>query len=258
LAAASIASKIHPDECGNRMNTISSFLRVALATSLAAVVVAALFLAIRARPEPTENLPLRVAAAMPSSGVDHDITAVLLNFRSYDTLLEIAVLLLAVVVALALREAQPDRLEAMGLENPLLRAVMAWLLPLILIVAGFLLWAGATQPGGAFQAGSVLAASGVLLRLAGVATGWLDHPLLMRFGLASGLLVFIAIGLLVMLPGVPFLAYPETLAGPLIMIIEFFLTLSIGLTLLSLFRLTPPYADDPADSLQTRAGNGSE
>jgi multisubunit Na+/H+ antiporter MnhB subunit len=59
---------------------------------------------------------------MPESGVDHPVTAVLLNFRSYDTLLEIAVLLLAVVVALALREAQPDRPEQMGLENPLLRA----------------------------------------------------------------------------------------------------------------------------------------
>lgn len=240
------------------MKTVRSFLKVTVAATLSATVVAVLFMAILVRPEPSEDLPSRVAAAMPASGVDHDITAVLLNFRSYDTLLEIAVLLLAVVVALALREAQPDRLEAMGLENPLLRAVMAWLLPLILIVAGFLLWAGATQPGGAFQAGAVLAASGVLLRLAGVGTGWLDHPLLMRFGLASGLLVFIGIGLLVMLPGVPFLSYPTALAGVLIMSIEFFLTLSIGLTLISLFRLTPPYADDPAESLKVRSGRDQD
>jgi multisubunit Na+/H+ antiporter MnhB subunit len=223
-------------------------LRVPIAALLCLAVTLALGWAVVERPVPEENLPERVSNAMPESGVDHIITAVLLNFRSYDTLLEIAVLLLAVVVALALREAQPDRPEQMGLENPLLRAVMAWLLPLILIVAGFLLWAGAYQPGGAFQAGSVLAAAGVLLRLAGVTTAWLDNPTLMRAGLALGLLTFLGVGLLVMIPGVPFLAYPLEYAGTMILVIELTLTLSIGLTLISLFRLTPPYADDPDDA----------
>ncbi|MFO8153728.1 MnhB domain-containing protein [Thioalkalivibrio sp.] len=222
--------------------------RVVFAGLLCLGVTAALGWAVLERPMPVENLPERVASAMPESGVEHPITAVLLNFRSYDTLLEIAVLLLAVVVALALREAQPDRPEQMGLDNPLLRAVMAWLLPLMLIVAGFLLWAGAYQPGGAFQAGSVLAAAGVLLRLAGVSAGWLDNAVLVRAGLALGLLTFLGIGMLVMLAGVPFLTYPAAHAGTLILVIELTLTLSIGLTLLSLFRLNPPYADDPDDS----------
>jgi len=175
-------------------------LRLVSAALLCLAVTVALAWAVLDRPLPEENLPERVSSAMPQSGVDHPVTAVLLNFRSYDTLLEIAVLLLAVVVALALREAQPDRPEQMGLENPLLRAVMAWLLPLILVVAGFLLWAGSYQPGGAFQAGSVLAAAGVLLRLAGVTTAWLDNAALMRAGLALGLLTFLGVGLLVMLP----------------------------------------------------------
>ncbi len=223
-------------------------LRTVFAGLLCLGVIIALGWAVLERPMPEENLPERVAEAMPESGVEHPITAVLLNFRSYDTLLEIAVLLLAVVVALALREAQPDRPEQMGLDNPLLRAVMAWLLPLILVVAGFLLWAGSYQPGGAFQAGAVLAAAGVLLRLAGVTTAWLDNATLMRAGLALGLLTFLGIGLLVMLPGVPFLTYPAEHAGALILLIELTLTLSIGLTLISLFRLTPPYADDPDDA----------
>jgi multisubunit Na+/H+ antiporter MnhB subunit len=223
-------------------------LRIPVAAVLCLAVTLALGWAVLERPVPEENLPERVSAAMPESGVDHIITAVLLNFRSYDTLLEIAVLLLAVVVALALREAQPDRPEQMGLENPLLRAVMAWLLPLILTVAGFLLWAGAYQPGGAFQAGSVLAAAGVLLRLAGVTTSWLDNATLLRAGLALGLLTFLGIGLLVMIPGAPFLAYPLEYAGTMILAIELTLTLSIGLTLISLFRLTPPYADDPDEA----------
>ncbi|AGA31808.1 Na+/H+ antiporter MnhB subunit-related protein [Thioalkalivibrio nitratireducens DSM 14787] len=227
-------------------------LRAGLAGLLCLGVTLALGWAVLERPQPAENLPERVAGAMPDSGVEHAVTAVLLNFRSYDTLLEIAVLLLAVVVALALREAQPDRPEPMGLENPLLRAVMAWLLPLILVVAGFLLWAGSYQPGGAFQAGSVLAAAGVLLRLAGVTTAWLDNAALMRTGLALGLLTFLGIGVVVMAPGVPFLAYPPEYAGTLILVIELTLTLSIGLTLISLFRLTPPYADDPDDARSDR------
>ena len=230
-------------------------LRLVSAALLCLAVTVALAWAVLDRPLPEENLPERVSSAMPQSGVDHPVTAVLLNFRSYDTLLEIAVLLLAVVVALALREAQPDRPEQMGLENPLLRAVMAWLLPLILVVAGFLLWAGSYQPGGAFQAGSVLAAAGVLLRLAGVTTAWLDNAALMRAGLALGLLTFLGVGLLVMLPGVPFLTYPLEYAGTLILVIELTLTLSIGLTLISLFRLTPPYADDPDEAREQEAEN---
>lgn len=228
-------------------------LRILFAALLCIAVTVALGWAVLDRPMPEESLPERVAAAMPESGVDHPVTAVLLNFRSYDTLLEIAVLLLAVVVALALREAQPDRPEQMGLENPLLRAVMAWLLPLILIVAGFLLWAGSYQPGGAFQAGSVLAAAGVLLRLAGVGSAWLENAILMRAGLALGLLTFLGIGLLVMIPGTPFLTYPLEYAGTLILVIELTLTLSIGLTLISLFRLTPPYADDPDEARERGA-----
>lgn len=229
-----------------------TYLRAGLAAGFSIAVTVGLGSALLQRPLPTENLPERVAAAMPESGVDHAVTAVLLNFRSYDTLLEIAVLLVAALVALALREAQPDRPEPMGLENPLLRAVMSWLLPLILVVAGFLLWAGSYQPGGAFQAGSVLAAAGVLLRLAGVNASWLDNAILVRGALTMGLLTFLGVGLLVMLPGVPFLTYPLAHAGVLILAIELTLTLSIGLTLISLFRLSPPYADDPDEARTER------
>ena len=42
------------------------------------------------------NLRIPVAANMGESGVSHPVTAVLLNYRGYDTLLEIAVLLLFV------------------------------------------------------------------------------------------------------------------------------------------------------------------
>ncbi len=222
-------------------------LRGLLAGMGALGVLALLVQALLERPAPVEDLAQRVAEALPRSGVEHPVTAVLLNFRGYDTLLEIGVLFIAVVVALALRDAQPDRPEAMGLDNPLLRAVMGWLLPMILITAGFLLWAGADRPGGAFQAGAVLAGAGVLLRLAGVVIPGLSRQRVLRSGLALGLLVFLSVALGVGLGERAFLAYPEAYAGAFILLIELALTLSIGLSLLSLFMLAPPYSDDPAE-----------
>lgn len=205
----------------------------------------ALAWALADRPEPQVDLPRQVAVALPASGVDHAVTAVLLDWRSFDTLLEVMVLLVAVMVALALREAQPDSPDRMGLENPLLRGVMSWLLPLMLLVAGYLLWAGAHRPGGAFQAGAVLAAAGVLLRLAGVSLPGFKRSWLLRTGLVVGGGVFLTAGTLMLFTGRPFLAWPASAAGALILLVEITLAISIGLGLLGLFRLTPPYPDDP-------------
>lgn len=57
---------------------------------------------------PTEwsGLSHHVAARLDASGARNPVTAVLLNFRGYDTLLEIGVLLLA---ALAVRSVAADR-----------------------------------------------------------------------------------------------------------------------------------------------------
>jgi multisubunit Na+/H+ antiporter MnhB subunit len=206
---------------------------------------AALIVAVVSRPLPMTDLARQVESRLPEAGVSHAVTAVLLNFRSYDTLLEVAVLLVAVVVAMALREAQPDGPDRMGLANPLLRAVMGWLLPLILLAAAYLLWAGSSRPGGAFQAGAVLAASGVLLRLAGVGFNWLENPLRLRVVLVLGLAVFVAVGSGTLITGRDFLDYPREAAAGLILTIEIALTLSIALALVSLFQLAPPQAVGP-------------
>ena len=204
-----------------------------------------LIVAIVNRPLPAGNLPAQVADRLAETGVSHAVTAVLLDFRSYDTLLEVAVLLVAVVVAMALREAQPDGPDRMGLDNPLLRAVVDWLLPLMLMVAAYLLWAGSSQPGGAFQAGAVLAAAGVLLRLAGDRFNWMKHPLRLRGVLVLGLAVFVAVGTGTLVAGRSFLDYPPPAVGGLILMIEITLTLSIALALVSLFQLAPPQDDGP-------------
>ena len=219
------------------------------------VLVAALAAAVGLRPTQVADLPTLVAENIADSGASHAITSVLLDFRSYDTLLEIAVLLVAVVVALALQEAQLDGADRMGLANPLLRAVMSWLVPLMLLVAAYLLWAGSSRTGGAFQAGAVLAAAGVSLRLAGVRLAWMEHQALTRVLLALGLACFVGVGSVLLALGRGYLDYPQAWAGGLILTIETALTVSIALALLSLFRLAPPAEDD---TLPDRRGRRRE
>ena len=113
----------------------------------------------------------------------------------------------------------------------------------MLLLAGYLLWAGSDRPGGAFQAGAVLAAIGVLMRLGGLPMDFLKPGLLLRFGLVLGFALFLLIAVLSAVAGEAFLAYPPAWAKSLILFIETVLTLSIGMVLLSLFVAAPVSED---------------
>jgi multisubunit Na+/H+ antiporter MnhB subunit len=205
---------------------------VLLCTLLASALVGAMLVL----PDAPVRLPGEVAQRLGESGVDHAVTAVLLNFRGYDTMLEVAVLLLALLGMLAAGVA-PLR-PAPFAADPLLVALARTLAPLMVLVAGYLLWAGAFRPGGAFQAGAVLAAAGVLLRLAGFLPAWNAPALHLRVLLAAGFALF----LLVAAAGLYFgamLRYPQPGAGALILAIETGLTLSLGLILAGLFLAGP-------------------
>ncbi|MDP2238872.1 MAG: Na(+)/H(+) antiporter subunit B [Burkholderiales bacterium] len=173
-----------------------------------------------------------VAANLAASGVEHPVTAVLLNFRAYDTLLEIAVLLLALLGILAVGNQRES--GAVGPMDPLLQMLARIAAPLMAIVAIYLLWAGAFRPGGAFQAGAVLAASAVLLHLTGLMPGWRQPRVRLRWGLSGGFLVFLAVAAVLLIEG-GLLRYPPAHAGALILLIESGLTISLGLILAGLF-----------------------
>jgi len=206
------------------------------AVVLAAAAFAALLVAVMLDlPAAAVDLPAAVAANLSHSGVAHPVTAVLLNFRGYDTLLEIGVLLLALLVVLAVspHAEEPAGAARVSVE-PVLQAIARIAVPLMLLAAVYLLWAGAHRPGGAFQAGAVLAAAAVLLHLAGLLPGWHAPKLLLRAGLAGGFLVFLAAAAALLARGA-LLAYPPAAAGALILVIESALTVSLGLTLAGLF-----------------------
>lgn len=210
-------------------------LRVRLAVLAgAATLLAGFAVSLLALPFGERRLPELVMAHMPVSGVEHPITAVLLNFRGYDTLLEVGVLLIAFIAMLAV--ARPGAAPRPGAPNPVLHAIASAATPLAILTAGYLLWAGAHQPGGAFQAGAVLAAAAVLLYLAGRLPAWATPGILLRTGLAAGFLFFLGAGLAMVAAG-SYLTYPIATAGAWILAIEAGLTVSLGLTLAGLFLL---------------------
>lgn len=172
-------------------------------------------------------LPASIEVALPTSGVEHPVTAVLLNFRAWDTLLELAVLLLALLGA---RQFGPAQLQ-LSEPWPLLRAWGRVLAPLLVLAGGYILWRGAASPGGAFQAGALLAAGIVLLRLAGAlpVLRWSFWPL--RLLVLLGLVLFIMVAGLCAWLGNGWLSYPAGWAKPLILAIEAAATLSIAASL---------------------------
>ena len=166
-------------------------------------------------------------AHLPDSGVSNPVTAVLLNYRAYDTLLELAVVFAAVLGVVALGPARPSFRVA----NPVLRSLIRWLVPLLIVTSVYLLWVGAHAPGGAFQAGATLAAAGILLRLGGLANAGLPGHRATRWLLVAGVAVFFLVGLWLMRGESAFLQYPQDLAGAFILVIEAAATLAIATAL---------------------------
>ncbi|MBW6520186.1 MAG: hypothetical protein K0A99_04120 [Desulfoarculaceae bacterium] len=185
---------------------------------------------------PALDLRPLVAANLASSGVAHPVTAVLLNYRAYDTLLEIGVLLLALVAILAVSESVPTTSSTSATSSDLLLPMLGRIAaPVMVVVAVYLLSAGTSAPGGAFQAGAVLAAAAVLLHLTGLLPGWRQPGVSLRWGLAGGFLLFVGVGAILLLVEGDLLRYPPDHAGVLIFLIESGLTLSLGLILAGLF-----------------------
>ena len=191
-----------------------------------ALVVALAFVDALAGADP-ERLAGQVLARLGESGVSNPVTAVLLNFRSYDTLLELAVLLAALLGILSLGSEQRGYAPA----GPVLSGLARWLIPVLILTGGYLLWVGAHAPGGAFQAGAVLAAAAVIRRLAGERSAGLPQGLALRALTLAGVAVFLVVGLALLVAGRPFLGFPPEWAGVLILVIEAAATLAIGATL---------------------------
>ena len=183
----------------------------------------------------TPRLRSLADATMGDSGVEHPVTAVLLNFRAWDTLLELLVLLFALsgLRQLFPRESAPDD-HATSRWPESLALMAAWarvLAPLLVVTGGYLLWRGSSAPGGAFQAGSLLAAAAVMLRLTGLLPPLRWSSVWLRLAVVAGALFFLTVAAITGIWGEGWLTYPAAYSGLLIISIEIFATLSIAITL---------------------------
>ena len=197
-------------------------------------------------------LPNEIAANLPRSGVENPVTGVLLNFRSYDTLLEIAVLVAAMVGVWSLDRGSRrfGRPRAEPRSDPVLIALIRIVVPVAVVTTVYLTWIGSTEPGGAFQAGALLAGAGVLLAVTGIVPPPTAASAPVRAVAAGGLAGFVLAGLVVLPITGTFLQYPAGWAYPMILAIESLLTLSIAIVLVELF-VDVPAVPEPDPALET-------
>lgn len=181
------------------------------------------------------GLTAKAEAMLPQSGVEHPVTAVLLNYRAYDTWMEIGVILMGLLAIFATGGIKLFRKPGIAAEDPLLRQVILIFTPVLFLFGAFLLYFGKYGPGGAFQAAVLWGAIGILLHLGGwpvltVLPRWLSQLLL-----TIGLGFFLVLGFILLATGAAFFEYPRAHAGIMILLIETMAAISIAVALTAIF-----------------------
>lgn len=185
--------------------------------------------------EPRPTLRELVVSHLDATDVSNRVTAVLLNFRGYDTLLEVMVLVTVAIGMQALFPRLHAPSHAAPVVGPLLVPLVHGLVPLFVVTSGYLVWKGSHGPGGAFQAGALLAGGAVLLVLA--RPGWPPAVVGRVRGLALvvGPGYFLLLAAWLLIDGRNLLDYPPRWAKTLIVSVEFSLGLSIAAALTMFF-----------------------
>lgn len=184
-------------------------------------------------PSVPKGLTRESLAELARSGVGNPVTAALLNYRGYDTLLEVAVFLLAIVGVWSVRSSDFAAIERAP--TPTLLSLLRLVLPVLIVAGGYLLWIGASAPGGAFQGGAVIGGGAVLALLAGMAGILLRRPGLLRVGLAIGSLIFTTVAAALTLASGFVLGYPPGSTALWMLLIEAAALISVALTLGALY-----------------------
>lgn len=181
------------------------------------------------------SLAETVKTAWPDEGIGNATTLVLLDFRALDTILELAVMLVALAGCHALLPGSPE--AGRGLQSPGQGAMLPvkWIVLLMVLAAAYLLWLGTHRAGGAFQAGALLAAAGMLLIYVGQ---WRPHridAMQLKLGAITGVAGFLFIGLIVSILSRTVLGYPDDGQVFYVLLIEVAITLGTAATLIALF-----------------------
>ncbi|MGD9331712.1 MAG: DUF4040 domain-containing protein [Desulfobacterales bacterium] len=218
------------------------------AAAVIAMATALVLLKVFPLPAPDGRIPALVMRNLPDSGVANPVTAVLLNFRAYDTLLEIGVVLLALLGLKAVGSHRQTGRQS----NPesVLTGFYRLSLPFLILLSAYMVWVGKDEPGGAFQAAALLAAGGILGCMTGANRFLHGLPGLgLRIMVSAGLAVFLSLGMISWFQNGAFLKFAPLSAGLAILVIEVVATISIALSLTVLFLGSSGY---PPSSLESR------
>lgn len=210
-------------------------LTVALLCASISVVIAMVVLAL---PDPAPTLAHEASAALPDVGVGNPVTAVLLAYRAFDTFLEKVVLVLALVGVWSL---SADRdwggtpaLWQYSDTDGVLKFLAQTLPPIGVLVAIYMLWTGADNPGGAFQASAMLAAMWMLTIVGRLTSIPQTNDDRLRLIVVSGAGAFLLLGFAGFAMAGSFLAYPPDYAKALIVAVEIPMTMAVAAALVML------------------------
>lgn len=190
--------------------------------------------------------PRYVFQSPHETGVPNMVTSVLASYRGYDTLGETTVIFTAAVSVAGLmgHGTGTQSFTGGGMEHHLILRINAKvLLPMILLFALYVQFHGDYGPGGGFQAGVIFAAGFILYGLVfglGSIRG-VAPPKAIRILCASGLLLYILVGVSGMLLGGNFLDYDVLAHDPVhgqhlgIMLIELGVGTTVAASMIGLF-----------------------
>lgn len=193
--------------------------------------------------------------ALAADGVvDQPVTTVLLDLRALDTLLEVAVLAAAVLAALAVHREGESTIGIRPDTRPVLVSFVRLTTPVVLLLVGWFLVAGSSRPGGAFQAGAVLAGAALLLLLTG-RPDLVPTRRLLRPAVLLGLTVFLGAAVLTRVVEGAWLDLPASWGVAVVLVVETALVVSIaaGLTVLVVLS-RPRYVDAAATRARVAPG----
>ncbi len=179
---------------------------------LCLIVAGALAAVVLLLPDEGPTLAPQSMLSLPETGLGNPVTAVLIAYRSFDTMLEKVVLVLAVVGVWSLAadrywgggpgEARAERPE------PTLSFFAQVLAPIGILVGVHVFWVGANEPGGAFQGGAILAAMWIIVMMARLTEAPQTSAFWLRAALIAGPAVFLAVGVAGAAVAGGYFAYP--------------------------------------------------
>jgi multisubunit Na+/H+ antiporter MnhB subunit len=228
------AARLRGVEPASNETALSGLSRLAIA-ALCILVSLALAGVVLLLPDQGPSLAPQSMQHLPETGLGNPVTAVLIAYRAFDTMLEKVVLVLAVVGVWSLGAdkywgGSPGEPRAERPE-PTLAFLAQILAPLGVLVGIHIFWVGADEPGGAFQGGAILAAMWMIVMMARLSEAPPTRAFWLRLALIAGPVVFLAAGVAGAIFAGGFFAYPPGFAKPVILFIEAFMVLSIAVTL---------------------------